>query len=128
MRRPEIGVTVAGNAQNLFDGETLPGGSELGARFHVGKRRLAPHMVDFLRLLRCFAAQLPFRAAGGANVGENRRAENPFCPLGEKQTTGSRSCRFCGWRDGVGRRSAQLWIWSFMRKLVPSVIGDVTAK
>ena len=30
MRRPEIGVTVAGNAQNLFDGETLQEAPSLG--------------------------------------------------------------------------------------------------
>jgi hypothetical protein len=51
---------------------------------------------------------------GGANVVENRRFENSggFNPPGKKKPT-----RFVGLGWLVGD---QLWIWSFMRKLVPS--------
>src|SRR5208337_4150402 len=57
--------------------------------------------------------------SGGANTDESRRFQNLSGRSLEKQRTGRLHCRFCDRAYG-GREPSHVWIWSFIRKLVPS--------
>ncbi len=59
-----------------------------------------------------------FYVSGGGNADEKRRFQNLSGRRVEKQTTGSFCCRFCDGTDSG--EPDHVWIWSFMRKLVPS--------